>query len=109
VGGTGARAGTLKHSYAEELITRYQERFGLVGKGLSTEQSYRGALHLGEQINVKGSVRLDVVEGAVTDPVAVYDFKFTVDSNPTLSPARIKQIRTEAGLGPDVPVEPIHP
>jgi hypothetical protein len=91
------------------MIFRVQRRFGPVGGGLSTEQSYLGGANLGRSVNLKGSVRLDVVEGPVTAPTAVYDFKFTIDPNPQMSPARLAKIRAEAGLSPNVPVEPIHP
>lgn len=63
VGGTGAVAGTDKHAYAARLIYRYQRRFGPGGQGLSTEQSYQAGQWLGRNINRKGSVGLDVVEG----------------------------------------------
>ena len=109
IGGTGAVAGTGKHAYAAELIERYQSRFGAVGEGLTTEQSYLGGRYLGRSMNLKGSVRLDVVEGAPATPSAIYDFKFTVNPNPTLSPGRIAQIRTQARLPSSVPVEVIHP
>jgi hypothetical protein len=109
VGGTGAVAGTEKHAYAAKLIERYQTRFGPVGQGLSTEQSYLGAGHLGRSMNLKGSVRLDVVEGVPATPTAIYDFKFTINPNPVMSPSRIARIRLEAGLPPSVPVDVIHP
>jgi hypothetical protein len=109
IGGTGSVQGTLKHSYSEQLVNRYQSRFGKVGGGLSTEQSYLGGQNLGRSVNLKGSVRLDVVEGPVQSPTAVYDFKFTVNPNPVMSPSRITKIRTEAGLAATVPIEPVHP
>src|SRR5262245_8066393 len=105
VGGTGALAGTGKHAYAAELIERYQSRFGAVGEGLTTEQLYLGGRYLGRSVNLKGSVRLDVVEGVPATPTAIYDFKLTVNPNPTLSPSRIANIRAQAGLPSSVPVE----
>lgn len=109
VSGTGNVAGTLKHSYAEKLINRYQIRFGQVGGGLTTEQSYLEGVHLGTKLNLKGSVRLDVVEGNLLSPSAIYDFKFTINPYPTISPARLDKIRREVGIGPSVPIEAIHP
>src|SRR5438094_144038 len=98
-----------KHAYAADLIERYQSRFGPVGGGLSVEQSYRAGQYLGPNMNLAGSVRLDVVEGAVTAPATVFDFKFTINPNPTLSLSRINSITANAGLGPNVPITVIHP
>ena len=109
IGGTGAVAGTQKHAYAAELIERYQRRFGPVGGGLATEQSYLGGAYLGRSVNLPGSVRLDVVEGTLTSPSAVFEFKFTINPNPVLSPGRIGSIRANAGLGPSVPITVVHP
>ncbi len=109
IGGTGAVAGTQKHTYAAALINRYQSLYGPVGGGLSTEQSYLAGRYLGQYVNLSGSVRLDVVEGAVRSPSAVFDFKFTINPNPVLSPTRINSIRANAGLGPNVPITVIHP
>lgn len=109
VGGTGSVPGTLKHTYAEKLIYRFQRMFGPVGGGLSMEQSYVGGAWLGRSMNLPGSVRLDVVEGPVATPSAVYDFKFTINPNPTMSAARLAKIRAEAGLAPSVPIKPVHP
>jgi RHS repeat-associated protein len=109
IGGAGAVAGTEKHAYAAELIERYQSRFGPVGGGLATEQSYLAGAYLGRSVNLPGSVRLDVVEGALTSPSAVFDFKFTINPNPVLSPNRINRIRANAGLGPNVPINVVHP
>jgi RHS repeat-associated protein len=107
IGGTGPVAGTLKHTYAAKLIERYQRRFGPVGGGLETEQSYRGGTYLGRNMNLAGSVRLDVVEGSLTNPSAIFDFKFTINPNPVLSPSRIRQIL--AGVGSSVPITVVHP
>ena len=109
IGGVGAVPGTRKHAYAAELVERYQRRYGAVGGGLTVEQSYRGGRHLGQSVNVRGSVRLDVVEGPPASPTAIFDFKFTLNPNPTLSPRRIAGIRAGAGLAPSVPITTIHP
>jgi hypothetical protein len=66
-------------------------------------------VYLGRSVNLLGSLRLEVVEGAVTTPTEVFDFKFTINPNPVLSPSRINSIRANAGLGPNVPITVIHP
>ncbi len=75
VGGTGSRAGTLKHSYAQKLITRATRRGVLRGYDLRTEVSYlnRQAVRYG----TKGSARIDVLQKSTfwRRPKA-YDFKF---------------------------------
>jgi len=109
IGGTGAVVGTEKHAYTAELIDRYQRLYGPVGGGLSTEQSYLGGQYLGRSMNMPGSVRLDVVEGALTSPSQVFAFKFTIDPNSTLSPSRLNSIRVNAGLGQNVPISVVHP
>ena len=109
IGGAGPVAGTLKHSYAERLVNRYQGIFGDVGAGLRTERSYLNGMELGRQMNVLGSVRLDVVDGPVNNIVGVFDFKFTIAPNPVISQTRISTIRSVANLGPNVPIVPIHP
>lgn len=86
-----------------------ERRFGPVGGGLATEQSYLDDTHLGRSVNLPGSVRLDVVEGALTSLSAVSDFKFTINPSPVLSPARISIIHATAGLGPNVPITNVHP
>lgn len=105
----GRVAGIQKHAYAARLIERYQRRYGPVGRGLSTEPSYYEGIYLGRSINPKGSIRLDLVEGPVHAPIAVYDFKFTATPNPTLSLRRIRQIQSHTGLLPAIPIEVIHP
>ena len=106
---SGSVAGIKKHAYAARLIERYQRRYGPVGRGLSMEQSYLEGMYLGRSANLKGSVRLDVVEGSAYTPTAVYDFKFITTSNPALSQRRIRNIQSNAGLLPTTPIEVIHP
>lgn len=67
-------AGIFQHSFAQTTIDAYQGAFGDVGKGLSTEVSYLGGATV--DYGVKGSTRLDVVEGELLDPHQVFDFKF---------------------------------
>jgi RHS repeat-associated protein len=103
--GNGPVAGTLKHGYADRLLTRYQQRFG--NRGLSTEVRYINGAPWQQGIDpLRGSIRLDVVEGPLNNPTCVWDYKF---GSAQLTPARIKRIRTGAGLGPNVPVNPIFP
>jgi hypothetical protein len=49
---------------------------------------------------------MTVVEGPLTNPTAVFDYKF---GNAVLTPNRINQIRNGVGLGPNVPITPVHP
>jgi hypothetical protein len=82
--GTSARvAGTLKHSEFARLVR------GLGRTDLSTEVVYyRGRVM---NSNIRGSVRVDVVEGPQNAPAAIYDFK---TGRAILTPSRIKQIRS---------------
>jgi RHS repeat-associated protein len=99
--GRGSTAGTLKHSYADELLTRYQRRFG--DRGLSTEVPYLNGT-AGQR--GRGSIRLDVVEGPLDNPTAIFDYKF---GGATLTPKRIQQIRQVGQFGPNVPIIGVHP
>jgi RHS repeat-associated protein len=102
--GNGPVAGTLKHGYAEDLLNRYQLMFG--DRGLSTEVRYLGGKVWQPGMPLKGSVRLDVVEGPLSAPTAVYDYKF---GGALLTPTRVGGIRTGANLGPNIPVVGVHP
>lgn len=54
-----------------------------------------------------GSIRLDVVEGDILEPQAVYDLK---TGSATLTPARIAQIQENLPVGyQDIPVTEIRP
>lgn len=102
--GTGPVLGTLKHAYADELLTRYQRMFG--SRGLSTEVRFLNGVEWKPGMPVKGSIRLDVVEVPTSNPTWVWDYKF---GGAKLSPARINQIRSGAGLGPNVPDDAVRP
>ncbi|MFN7813812.1 MAG: hypothetical protein ACK5SI_14250, partial [Planctomycetia bacterium] len=102
--GNGSAAGTLKHGYADRVLTRYQQMFG--NRGLSTEARYINGVPWAAGDPLKGSIRLDVVEGPLNNPTWIWDYKF---GGAQLTPARINQIRTGAGLGPNVPVVPVRP
>ncbi|MCB9933083.1 MAG: RHS repeat-associated core domain-containing protein [Planctomycetes bacterium] len=101
---TGHVSGTLKHSHAEKLLRRYQDLFG--SRGLSPEARYLNGLPWESGMPVKGSVRLDVVDGPLDSPTAVYDYKF---GGARLKPARINRIRQVAGIGPHVPIHEVKP
>ncbi|HKU76413.1 MAG TPA: Ig-like domain-containing protein [Pyrinomonadaceae bacterium] len=101
---TGSVEGTLKHGYADRLLTRYQRRFGQ--RGLSTEVRYYNGAPWNPGDPLKGSVKLDVVEGPLTSPTAVYDYKF---GNAHLSTGRISKIRRVAGLNANTPVLEVKP
>ena len=101
---TGSVEGALKHGYADRLLTRYQEMFG--SRGLSTEIRYSNGIPWHPGVPLKGSVRLDVVEGPLANPTAVFDYKF---GNAVLTPTRVNVIRNAAGLHVSVPVTAVHP
>ncbi|MFD7555500.1 polymorphic toxin-type HINT domain-containing protein [Streptomyces sp. NPDC059835] len=69
LGGSGPVSGTLKHSYAENLLNRYQGIYG--DRGLIQEQSYLGGVQVPR--GTAGSARPDVY-----DPASgiIYDYKF---------------------------------
>jgi hypothetical protein len=101
---TGSREGVLKHGYADRLLRRYQQMYG--DRGLSTEVRYKNGVPWVQGMGTNSSVRLDVVDGPLASPNAVYDYKF---GNATLSANRVVQIRNGAGLGPQVPVIEVKP
>ena len=84
IGGFGSKAGTLKHGYAEDLLQRYQRRFG--DRGLELEGSWKNGLPV--EYGTKGSVRLDVFD---TTSGTIYDYKFTLNK-PSLTQRRTSQI-----------------
>ncbi|ROH85916.1 hypothetical protein ED236_09310 [Pseudomethylobacillus aquaticus] len=102
--GNGPVAGTLKHGYADALLTRYQRMYGDLG--LTTEVRYTNGRLWQSGDPLKGSVRLDVVEGPLSNPTAIYDYKF---GGAQLSPSRITQIRSIAGGNSNVPIFPVRP
>jgi hypothetical protein len=87
--GLGPRAGTLKHGYADELLTRYQNIYG--NRGLQTETSWLG--NAPATYGTRGSARLDVWEPATG---TVFDYKF---GNAVLSPSQVNKITTQGPLG----------
>lgn len=102
--GNGPVAGTLKHGYAEEVLTRYQRMFG--DRGLTAEARYAGGAPWQPGMTTTGSIRLDVVEGPLTNPTQVWDYKF---GQATLSPSRITQIQNGIPNGANVPILMVKP
>jgi len=101
---TGSEEGALKHGYADRLLTRYQDIYG--NRGLSTEVRYINGAPWQTGDGLKGSIRLDVVEGSLASPISVFDYKF---GNATLTRTRILQIQRVGGIGPTVPVLEVKP
>jgi hypothetical protein len=75
----------------------------------SSEQSSRISMDGQLPGGTPGSVRVDVVEGPVNNPTAVYDLK---TGNARLSPARVSQIQShlpQNASGTKIPVKEIKP
>jgi len=100
---SGPVAGTLKHDYARRVLDRYQDMFGQ--RGLSPEVRYLAGRPWRRGQPLLGSVRLDVVENPL-DPTRVWDYKFGTSH---LTPGRIDQIRSGAGLGATIPITEVKP
>ncbi len=96
--------GTKKHGYADKLLKRYQKIYG--DRGLTPEQRYFGGDVWESGMPLKGSIKLDVVEGPLRSPTAVYDYKF---GKAGLTPQRINQIRNGANLSPKTPIIEVRP
>ncbi len=88
VGQYGPVAGTLKHSEFQRLVN------ALNRSDLTTEVNYLNGVVI--RSNSAGSVRLDVVEGPLDAPIAVYDLK---TGSASLDAARIRQIRSHLPNG----------
>jgi len=104
IGGTGRFAGTDKHVYAKRVLERYQRMFGQ--RGLSTEVRYISGRPWEPGDGLRGTIRLDVVEGDPWSPTAIHDYKFGAAS---LSQPRINQIRRVGGIRPHVPIREVRP
>jgi hypothetical protein len=102
--GNGPVAGTAKHELAKDMLIRYQRMFG--DRGLLAEQRFVNGAPWQTGNPVAGSIRLDVVEGRLTAPTNVWDYKF---GNATLSQSRITQIQNGIPNGTSVPVWEIKP
>jgi RHS repeat-associated protein len=96
--GRGPAYGTAVHSEFADLVD------GLGSSKLATEVSYKGGVQV--PYGTPGSIRVDVVEGPLNAPTAVYDLK---TGSATLSPARVEQIQSHLPGGSNVPVQEIRP
>jgi hypothetical protein len=99
--GTAQDLGIKKHGYAESVLNRYQDIYGQ--RGLQTEVSVINGARV--RYNAGGSVRLDVIEGNIANPTAIYDYKFGTSG---LTSGRINQIRNRGGY-PTVPIIQVRP
>jgi hypothetical protein len=102
--GQGPRSGTLMHQYAKNLLDRFQKIFG--SRNLQTEIRYVNGQVWRPGMSIRGSVRLDVVEGNPANPTHVFDYKFGYN-NRGLTPAREAQIRRVAGLQQNIPIDEV--
>lgn len=102
--GNGPVAGTAKHEIAKDMLIRYQRMFG--DRGLLPEQRFVNGAPWRTGDPLAGSIRLDVVEGPLTNPTHVWDYKF---GNATLSQSRITQIQNGIPNGVNVPVLGVKP
>ena len=91
VGGTGRVPGTQKHSYAKNLIDRYQSVYG--DRGLRTETSWKN--HRQVSYGTKGSARIDVLDTANN---CAYDYKFTINPGKGLGQRQVNKIRNNGPL-----------
>lgn len=80
--GKGPLHGTKVH-------TAFKREVAGLGKALKAEVSYKGGRRV--SYGTRGSIRVDVVEGPIDRPVAIYDLK---TGGAKLTPGRIKQIRS---------------
>ena len=79
--GRGSTAGISKHAYADRLLTRYQQMFG--NRGLHPEVRYIDGAPWRQGVDpLKGSVRLDVVEGPLNNPTWVWDCQLWTGARP---------------------------
>jgi hypothetical protein len=87
--------GRMKHKYCEDYLKAYKKKYGN-WRGLSAEVRYcRGGLwEVGKHID-KNSVALDVVEGDISNPSRIFDYKF---GRHGLTKKRIANIRRVTGF-----------
>jgi RHS repeat-associated protein len=91
IGGIGSVAGTKKHTYAKDLLDRYQSIFG--DRGLKTETSWLNNQQV--PYGTKGSARLDVLDINTGD---VFDYKFTIRPGKGLSQRQTNKILNQGPL-----------
>ncbi|MBI3860926.1 MAG: IPT/TIG domain-containing protein [Planctomycetia bacterium] len=97
--GGASNLGPEKHAYAKKLLDRYQRMYG--DRGLSTEVRYVNQQLWRPGMSTNHSVILDVVEGNLVKPKAVYDYKF---GKKGLTDPRIAEIRRVCGFDEDIPI-----
>jgi len=85
IGGNGSVAGTYKHTYARDLLNRYQSMYG--DRGLRTETSWLD--NAPASYGTRGSVRLDVLD---INTMEVFDYKFVQNPGMGLSQNQISRI-----------------
>jgi hypothetical protein len=94
--------------YGTTVHTAFRAEVKALGNSkLAAEQSYLNGVNV--KYGTPGSVRLDVVEGPVNNPTAVFDLK---TGGAQLTPARIQQIQANLPKlpnGGNVPVKEIRP
>ncbi len=106
----GKAQATVGHGSRAVYGTRVHSAFGseinAVGRSdLSSEVSYLNGRVV--PYATRGSVRLDVVEGSLNSPTAIYDLK---TGSASLSPDRIAQIRANLPAGfQNIPVLEVRP
>jgi|GEM_PF-2380396 len=89
--------------YGTRAHTQFANEVRGLGKQLTPEVSYYGGRP--SRYGLKGSIRVDVVEGPIERPIAIYDLK---TGGSKLTPARITEIRSHLPRGyKDIPITEI--
>jgi len=90
--------------YGTRVHTEFEAQVKALDLNLLTERSYLN----GDPVTrgTPGSVRLDVIEGPLQSPTAVYDLK---TGSATLTPSRVEQIQSNLPNGNNVPVYQVRP
>jgi len=96
--GSGRVYGTLVHSAFQDEVE------ALNNPNLFTEQSYLNGAPAG--YGTPGSIRIDLGEGTLESPTAVFDLK---TGSATLTPARILQFQSQLPGGSSVPIYEVRP
>lgn len=91
IGGTGRVQGIRKHTYAKNLLERYQRAYG--DRGLELESSWYNGNP--KKYGYPGSVRIDVLD--INKGIA-YDYKFTHNLNYTMPQSRVNAIKFHSGV-----------
>jgi RHS repeat-associated protein len=102
--GWGRTIGREQHEYAKKLLLRFQSIYG--DRGLAPEVRYYGGNRWLEGMPVRGSVELDVVEGAVENPTVIYDYKFGTQG---LQPKYVNELMEAGGFSENVLIVEVRP